>query len=401
MKILHACESLPGGPAAYLEEIVPFQMARYGAENIVLIAPRNQTGYLVDEIAPRTETYLRTGRNPPSLARLGWAIRDAVKRHNPDIVHLHSTFAGIAGRIAISAGSGPKIVYCAHCWAFDRPRQTVLTRLYAMIERAFLARTDMIIDLSPHEAPLLAQHRLRPVAQELVMSGIADKAPAAALSPRTNRPLQLVFVGRTDRQKGFDLLMDEFAGINPARAVLTVVGTNITNFDITAIPSSVRMLGWVARHKIPELLEHSDAVIMPSRWEGLPLVALECLRAGRPLLASEAIAFRLLVDDGVNGLLMDINKPGFVGEALLRLENADLPAMGSASRIRFERLFKASRMNQELVNVYERLLGNGRAPGVEVVPDCEHVETSAAKRQLASRPSTAVDAFRGRLAGDR
>jgi glycosyltransferase involved in cell wall biosynthesis len=403
MKILQACESLAGGPAAYLEEILPFQMARYGAENIVLVAPRNQTRYLGGALVSRTETYVRTGRNAISLVRLGLAIREAVKRHNPDVVHLHSTFAGMAGRLALTGASGPKIVYCAHCWAFDRPQQTLLTRLYAVIERAFLPRTNMIIDISPHEAPLLAQHGLRPAREELVLSGIADKPPAAALSPRTDRPLHLLYIGRTDPQKGFDLLMKEFASIDPSRATLTVAGANITNSAVTSVPPSVRMLGWIARHKIPELIDHADAIIMPSRWEGMPLAALECLRAGRPLLASGALPFRSIVEDGVNGLLMDIQKPGFVGEALSRLEAADLPAMGAAARVRFLSSFQASRMNHELIEVYERLVSDGRAPGSEVGADLARAETPSPKQhsQRAGRASKAARTFRSQLAGER
>jgi hypothetical protein len=106
MKILHVCESLIGGPASYLEEILPFQAQRLSSKNVILVVPENHRAHVASSIRCVVETYVRTGRNPRSLLALALAIRDAIKRHDPDIVHLHSSFAGAIGRVVLSGLGG-------------------------------------------------------------------------------------------------------------------------------------------------------------------------------------------------------------------------------------------------------------------------------------------------------
>ena len=121
MKILHVCESLIGGPASYLEEILPYQIQQFGADNVVLLAPEGQRGSIASSIDCVVETYRRTGRDVRSILALALAIRAKIKLHDPDVVHLHSSFAGAIGRLIIRRSrSRARIVYCAHCWAFDQ-----------------------------------------------------------------------------------------------------------------------------------------------------------------------------------------------------------------------------------------------------------------------------------------
>src|ERR1700754_4257611 len=113
MKILHVCESLIGGPASYLEEILPYQIQQFGADKVTLLAPANQREFVAPSINCVVETYVRTGRNLRSILALASAIRTNIKRHNPDIVHLHSSLAGAIGRLIIGGmRRRPRVVYC-------------------------------------------------------------------------------------------------------------------------------------------------------------------------------------------------------------------------------------------------------------------------------------------------
>ena len=178
MKVLHVCESLIGGPASYLEEILPQQVRQFGADNVVVLAPAAQRNSIAPSIGCVVETYQRKGRDVRSILALALAIRACIKRHNPDVVHLHSSFAGAIGRLIIrKSRSNVRVVYCAHCWAFDRPQQTVVTRLYAMLERRLSRRADAIVNISPHEVPLLRRAGIPLGNTRLVVSGIKDVAP--------------------------------------------------------------------------------------------------------------------------------------------------------------------------------------------------------------------------------
>src|SRR3954452_3232603 len=175
MKILHVCESLIGGPASYLEEILPFQIQRILPKNVILLVPGAHRAHVAASIECIVETYMRTGRNPRSLLALPLAIRGAIKRHDPDVVHLHGSFAGAIGRLVLAAlRSRARIVYCAHCWSFDRPKRSTRTRLWASIEWVLSHLTDVIVNISAHEQALLRRARFSIRKTELIITGLRD-----------------------------------------------------------------------------------------------------------------------------------------------------------------------------------------------------------------------------------
>jgi glycosyltransferase involved in cell wall biosynthesis len=367
MKVLHVSETLPGGLASYLSEILPRQAKLFGAENVILLAPQSHIAHLETHIDCHLETYGRRGRDLRSLIALACAIQSAVRRHRPQLLHLHSSFAGAVGRLAtIGLHPRPEVIYCAHCWSFDRTPPTYASRLWCVVERLLSPLCDLIINVSPHEETLLIGAGFKPDRVALVVSGIADLAQrpsAAARLPAAAAPLRLLFVGRVDAQKGFDLLLREIAAISPSRASLTVVGGPVRSRQRLMVPRHVKLLGWVPRERISSLIEQADAVIMPSRWEGMPLLALEVLRAGRVLVASNRGPFPHIISHGTTGILIDIDKPGFLQDAIAALEQSDLAKIGNRARTEYEERFSAERMNWEIINLYGRLLGVTAEPG--------------------------------------
>jgi glycosyltransferase involved in cell wall biosynthesis len=288
------------------------------------------------------------------MLALARAIRSAVRRHRPDILHLHSTFAGLAGRVAVRS-SGVKVVYCAHCWSFDREMSKVPANLLKAYERLVSRWADTIVNVSPHEAALLSGFAKRKVT--CVMSGIRDLEGACRPPVPHTGPVRLLFLGRLDQQKGADLLLREIESVPPSRAILRVIGSPVVDQVATRIPPHVEVLPWVPRHEVHDHIAAADAIVMPSRWEGLPLVALEAMRAGRPILASDRGPFPYIIEHGRNGLVMPIDAPGFLSRALDELERLDLVDMSAHARRTYELRFKADRMNLELLDVYRRTLG--------------------------------------------
>ncbi|CAM5322686.1 Glycogen synthase OS=Afipia felis OX=1035 GN=NCTC12722_01964 PE=4 SV=1 [Afipia felis] len=363
MKILHVCESLIGGPASYLEEVLPYQIQIFGAANVVVLAPEGQRDSIAPSVNCTVETYRRTGRDVRSIMALALAIRKNIKLHNPDIVHLHSSFAGAIGRLIIRALQlRTRVIYCAHCWAFDRPRRTIGTRLYTMLERVLSRHTDVIVNISPHEEKILRKAGIPLHNAKLIVSGIKDLASLPDDAPPATGPMRLLFVGRFDAQKGVDLLLREFAQLEPGRATLDLVGAKIVDNDDLTIPPDVNLMDWVPRGALPAMFAKFDAIVMPSRWEGMPLLAIEALRSGRPLICSNHGAFPYFIKSGVNGILIDIGTPGFLDRALTKLENTDRAAMNAAARETFVTMFHRDRMNRDLVALYDGLVGKALEP---------------------------------------
>jgi glycosyltransferase involved in cell wall biosynthesis len=328
------------------------------------------------------ETYTRTGRNLRSVLALVLAIRSAIRRHDPDIVHLHSSFAGAIGRLVLSGlRSRAHVVYCAHCWSFDRPERSMGTWLWTSVEWALSHVTDVIVNISEHEQVLLRRAHFPLKKTALIVTGIRDLPPERRAAPMVTRApgasLRLLFAGRMDRQKGIDLLLREFAEIDPRRATLTLVGKSIVGCTDLVLPPHVESLGWVARDALLAALEDYDVVVMPSRWEGMPLWAIEVMRSGRVLVCSSHGAFPHFIVQGVNGFLVDINRPGFLDRALRDLETSDLPAVGRAARGTYETMFGNQQMNADLMELYQRLADGDR----------RSAQPEAAAGSALSRPS--------------
>jgi len=109
------------------------------------------------------------------------------------------------------------------------------------------------------------------------------------------------------------------------------------------------------RRDITELMNSSDALILPSLWEGLPNVVCEAMACGLPVLSSSASDLSQMIEDGVQGLLFDPNDPQQITQAIWRfasLNEQQRLAMGLAGR-----RFAENELGLErFVDQYEKLL---------------------------------------------
>ncbi|WP_395391147.1 glycosyltransferase [Novosphingobium sp. BL-8A] len=360
IKVLHVCECLPGGPASYLQEVLPAQINRLGKRKVAVLAPQNQIHLLPNSPGLLAFAYEQEKRTLPASVRLASAVRRLVLRYRPDVVHLHSTLAGAVGRLAvIGIKPRPKIVYCAHGWMIDPDKPVAGRSVITAIEKSLSSVTDRIVNISPHEVDFLRDRGFPEHKLDLVVSGIRDLPPAPPLETaeqQRERPVNLLFIGRLDHQKGFDLLLDACARLPDGRAKVTVVGDVVRGDKRPSADGlPIEFKGWLPRETVAQAITDADAVVMPSRWEGLPLVALETMRAGRALIATNGGAFPHLVNHGVTGVLVDSADPEFLATALSQYGIADFRRMGITAREEFEERFRAERMNEELLGLYRNL----------------------------------------------
>jgi glycosyltransferase involved in cell wall biosynthesis len=373
MRVLHVCEILSGGPATYLQELLPAQLRRYGADRIGVLAPQDQLSHLPQEPGLKVHGYARAGRDLRSCLALSRSLLETIHAFEPDLVHAHCSFAGAVVRAskAICAWKAA-VVYCAHCWAFDPYRESRLKPLYGILERALVPWTDALVNVSPHEQIVLACYGFPRDKIRCVVTGIAQDPPARPVSG--SGPLRLLFLGRFDRQKGLDLLLAQMRAIPPALAELRVVGARVLN-DTSREPDhapNVTFGGWAQRSQVPGLIADHDAVVMPSRWEGFPQVALEAMRAGRAIIASSRGPFLHLVEHETTGVLLDFQEDGALARSLEQHDRPAMARMGVAARIRFDTHYLASRMNEEILQVYERIAKEARVGRGDPDEDSSH-----------------------------
>jgi glycosyltransferase involved in cell wall biosynthesis len=232
------------------------------------------------------------------------------------------------------------------------------------MERALSPLTDKIIAISRCEDELARTYRLPGDKLVLIYSGIASeyKAPKSSFALDKSR-INLLFAGRHDRQKGLDILLDAMRAIEHCPVHLHVVGAGVLSEARTERGDrpNVTFHGWVPRDTVIEFLAETDAVVLPSRWEGLPLAALEAMRMGRAVIASDRSALPEIVQHGRTGLIIDIDSPDRVVETLRSLDRNSLRDMGRAGRDEFLQRFTAERMNRELNDLYHAVVSRRRA----------------------------------------
>jgi glycosyltransferase involved in cell wall biosynthesis len=286
-----------------------------------------------------------------------------VRSLHPDVIHAHSSKAGLLARLAARAAGGVPAVYTPHAFAFlsDSPWRG----LYLACERWASRWTGRLIAVSREEYAWacdgarglgLPADRVR-----LIPNGI--EAGGVPSVPERPHPV-IGFVGRMSRQKGSDLFLDVARRIRDARPDVRflMVGDGPwlarverrlrrTGFDACVRLRTARDEIEVAGH-----LADMDAVVLPSRWEGLPYTLLEAMAAGVPVVASAVGGIADVIESGVSGLLGPVGDVESLATGALAMVNDRM----LADRIRslaHERLgaYTLRTMIDRVETVYEEL----------------------------------------------
>jgi len=365
--VLHVCEPIDGGAATVVRQLVRDQVAR-GWE-VTVAGPT--TGPLLDRVeaeGARIAPWEAVGGPGPSVPGEVRRLRRVIDAIEPDLVHLHSSKAGLAGRLALR-GARPTI-FQPHGWSFrviDGVRAAAALRW----ER-FAARWGVIVNVSEAErrrgavAGIDARYHVIQNAVDVERFAFADATARVA----TRRALGLgehplvVCVARMTGEKGHDVLLDAWGHVRAQvpDATLALVGEGPLRAGLEARSDpSVRFVGEVA--DVRPWLAASDAVALPSHSEGMSLSVLEALAVGRSIVATDVDGAREEIGDVAEpaGAIVAIGDAPAFGAALARrLADADLAAAeGRRGRARAESRFDLHRWGERFADLVVRLLGDG------------------------------------------
>jgi glycosyltransferase involved in cell wall biosynthesis len=219
-----------------------------------------------------------------------------------------------------------------------------------------------------------------------IANGVPRDAPAKS---ETNVEWQantrrVLFVGRFDRQKGVDVLLDALARMQVSTSAW-LVGAPVLRDGVLgdgselAVPPNVRKAGWLAPSELAAYYASAEVLIVPSRWEGFGLIAAEAMRAGLPVIATRVGGLAEIVEENVTGLLVPPDDPAALVEAIRSLTDARRAAFGKAGRERFLAHFTLDRAHAEVNALYQRLLAEG-TPEIAPAPSPEVEPPPAAQR---------------------
>lgn len=170
----------------------------------------------------------------------------------------------------------------------------------------------------------------------------------AAQTPMLFSPTPVaLFLGRVEREKGVDVLIEAiaFARRRGANWCLVCAGTGhiermrLYAKELGLLESDVRFVGWVDGEAKRQLLENCSVLVLPSLIENMPVVILEAFAHGRPVIASRVGGIPDIVADGTDGLLVEAGSSEQLSDALVNCyeQPALLQAMGTRARSKAER----------------------------------------------------------------
>ena len=295
-------------------------------------------------------------------------LRDWLRMHQVDIFHTH---AGIgweghqAAYIAHAIGV-PVVVRTEHLpYLVTEPQQRAdHTQLLQVLDQFVCVSNAAQQTFLEAGVPAA---RLRVIRNGIVprQSHTARQTTRAQLG-YTNQESIMLTVGRMTEQKGYDLLLEAvplvLAQHPGARFVWVGEGPLLTELHIAihnaGLDHIIRILGH--RADIADLLAAANVFVLPSRFEGLPLVVLEAMAAGLPVLGTQVCGTSEAVEEGVTGRLVAPEQPYALAAALIDMLNDTerLVQWGTAGLIRANHEFSADRMVQETVSLYRALLNH-------------------------------------------
>jgi glycosyltransferase involved in cell wall biosynthesis len=318
--VLHVTQSTDGGVARYLTDLAGSQLQ--AGWQVVLACPPD--GRLSDDVSAVGAQILtwRASRLPgPVLGVEVGNLAALVANVDPTIVHLHSSKAGLAGRLAVRGRRAT--VFQPHAWsihALPRP----LRGIAAAWERVAAPWTDLVLCGAQDEynvgRSLRVHARFAVVPNGVNTHYFSPAGPVDRSQARARLDLGTgavaVCVGRICRQKGQDVLLHAWRRVLSMvpDAVLALVGPGA---DGAAPLPRVVIAGPVDDPR--DWYAAANVVVCPSRWEGMPLVPLEAMARARSVVASDVGGTKEALPPGAGALVRSGDAVALAAAMVVRL----------------------------------------------------------------------------------
>jgi glycosyltransferase involved in cell wall biosynthesis len=278
-------------------------------------------------------------RRPWRAPRVLWSMRKALVTagRDADVVHAH----WLASALVAPAAGKPVVLTLHGSGSAGRFEDLQVMARWPRVAGALLRRARIVIAVS------------EPLAEAARRAGAADvrwipngvEVPAEV--GEEAKPPEILFVGRLSPEKGIRELVEAMRGMN-----LVVAGDGPLR---SLVPNA---LGFVSHKHVERLLGRAAVVVIPSHREGLPMVLLEAMAHGRPVVASRVGGIPSMVEDGHTGILVEPGNPAALRAAIERLldDPDSRRRLGEAGREKVAELCSWDRVVDDTLAAYEDAL---------------------------------------------
>jgi len=302
----------------------------------------------------------------------GRELRRILAEVRPDVMHSHSSKAGILARKAAAEVGGMKVVHTIHGLAFGPHESWWRNRLYVALERRAARRSDALISVADAmTARALAAGVGRPEQYTTIYSGMeverfvsrppeTDAVRAAMKLPK--KAVLVTQISRLAELKGHEYILAAARAIADERVVFCFVGDGAWRERIEAqiaasgLAERFRLTGLLAPEQVPAVLHASDVVVHCSLREGLARALPQAMLAGKPVVSFDVDGAREVVDSDTGILLRARDVAGLqLAIETLASSRALRGRLGGAGRERCRQRFDHRRMVDRIEALYGRL----------------------------------------------
>jgi glycosyltransferase involved in cell wall biosynthesis len=297
------------------------------------------------------------------------------QRLRPDVVHTHSSKAGIVGRFAARDARVPLVVHTIHGMSFNRTQSWPVRRAYAWLEwlaarrsHAIATVADAMIDQTV-AAGVCRREKLLTVYSGMEVGRFTPSAEARAVARRqwgaSDDDIVVGTVARLFRRKGYEQLLPIMARAvqREPRLRFVWIGDGAQRPDYEAelarlgLTDRTTLVGLIPPDEVPKQLAGCDILAHTSQWEGLPRAVVQALLLQIPAVAFDIDGTPEVVLDSHTGRLLRFNDlPGFADALCTLAADADLRRrMGKAGREHCLERFDWRTMVDQLERLYVRL----------------------------------------------
>jgi len=318
----------------------------------------------------------------PAIGRMGparwihpsavWKLARIMRERNVQVVQTRLFLGNTIGRMAARRAQVPVVVAAEHSTYFHK------TFMHRWIDRGLAKRTDSIVAVSKEVRRFSAdQENLSPDLFRVVYNGLDlsrfrhGENGKAVRSQLGLAPEDFVLgsVARMIKEKNYQAILDMLPELEKKlpHIRLLLVGDGPYKSRLEApvrrlgVGRMVRFTG--ERDDIPAYLDAMDLFVLPSRREGLPTAVLEAMALGRPVLVNSLPQVLEIVTNGVDGHIVDFDRPEQVMDRILGLaaDREGLERTGRTARERVQSAFTIEKMVQGYADLYHELL-DAKAP---------------------------------------
>jgi glycosyltransferase involved in cell wall biosynthesis len=320
-RVVHVAQPVDAGVARCIADLTRDQVSR-GWSVIVACPPRGRLPTWALEAGARLAAWDAERSPGHSTASEVRSLSRILRRADADVVHLHSSKAGLAGRVVLRGRRAT--VFQPHAWSWlaaSGPSRGLALGW----ERAAARWTDVILCVSESErregerARIATRWRVVPNGVDLTSTGLATDDVRLAVRAKLglDERALVVCVGRLSRQKGQDVLLESWPrvldSVAAAHLVLIGDGPERNNLERRGL-ENVELFG--DRSDVPMWLAAADVVVVPSRWEGMSLGMLEAMAVGRSIVATDVGGVAETLGPGA-GATVPVEDPASLAEAIV------------------------------------------------------------------------------------